>query len=46
MNVWRYTIISDAGPIITRNYEYAERKSRLGYLVFCKREKNIYKFNH
>ena len=46
MIVWRYTIQSDAGKIITRNPEYAEKKSKLGYLVFCKRENNVYKFNH
>jgi hypothetical protein len=46
MIVWRYTILSDAGTILTNNPEYAERKSRLGYRVFCKRENNIFKFNH
>lgn len=46
MIVWRYTILSDAGTIITRNHEYAEKKSKLGCLVFCKRENNIYKFHH
>ena len=46
MIVWRYTILSDAGEIITRNPDYAEKKSKLGYLVFCKRENNVYRFNH
>ena len=46
MNVWKYTIQTNVGPIITRNPEIAENKSRLGYLVFCKRENNIYKYNH
>jgi len=45
MIVWKYTILSDAGPIITKNYKYAENKSKLGNIVFCKRENNIYKFN-
>jgi len=44
--VWKYTIQTDAGTIITtRNTEYAEKRSKLGNIVFCKREKNIYKFN-
>ena len=46
MIVWTYTIQGDAGTIVTRNTEYAEKKSRLGYLVFCKRENNVYKYNH
>jgi len=46
MTIWRYTIEGKSGMIVTRNYKYAEEKSRLGYLVFCKRETNIYKFNH
>lgn len=45
MIVWKYTILSNVGTIITSNAEYAEKKSKLGYPVFCKREKNIYKFN-
>lgn len=45
MIVWKYTILSNAGTITTRNPEYAEKKSKLGYLVFCKRESNIFKFN-
>ena len=45
MIVWKYTIQSEAGTIITRNPEYAEKRSRLGNIVFCKRETNIYKFN-
>jgi len=46
MIVWKYTILSDAGPIITKDTKYAEKKSKLGYLVFCKRENNIYKLKH
>jgi len=46
MFVWKYTILSDAGTITTRNTEYAEKKSRLGYPVFCERENNVYKFYH
>ena len=45
MMVWKYRIQTDAGMIITKNSEYAEKKSRLGNIVFCKRENNIYKFN-
>ena len=45
MIVWKYKIQTNAGTIITRNPEIAERKSRSGYLVFCKRENNIYKYN-
>ena len=41
---WKYKIQGDACTIITRNPEYAEQKSKLGYIVFCKRETNIYKF--
>ena len=46
MMVWKYTIQSNAGVIITQNADYAEEKSRLGNIVFCKRENNVYKFNH
>ena len=46
MIVWKYKILSDVGTIITRNTEYAEKKSKLGCLVFCKGENNVYKFNH
>ena len=46
MIVWKYKILTNAGQIITKNVEYAEKKSRNGYLIFCKGENNIYKFNH
>lgn len=45
MIVWKYTILTNAGPIITRNPDIAESKSKSGYLVFCKTENNIYKYN-
>jgi len=45
MFVWKYRIISDAGVITTQNQEFAEKKSRMGNIVFCKRESNIYNFN-
>ena len=45
MIVWRYTILTDIGIITTKNCEYAEKRSKLGNIVFCKREKNYYKFN-
>ena len=41
---WKYTILSNAGLILTSNPEFAEKKSRLGYRVYCKRENNKYKF--
>jgi len=44
MITWRYKIQGTDKTIITRNTEYAEKKSKLGYIVFCKRESNIYKF--
>lgn len=43
---WKYKIIGNAGIITTRNTEFAEKKSKLGYVVFCKRESNIYKYNY
>ena len=46
MIVWKYTILTDTGTIITKNPDIAERKSRSGYLVFCKRENNVYKYDH
>ena len=46
MMTWRYKIRGANSTIITSNSEYAEQKSKLGYIVFCKRESNIYKFNH
>ena len=44
MTIWKYIIKSNAGIIVTRNHQYAEKKSKLGYLVFCKRENNIYRY--
>jgi len=46
MITWLYIIKNGAGTILTQNYDYAEKKSKLGYFVFCKRENNIYKFSH
>ncbi len=46
MIVWKFKILTNTGPIVTNNVEYAEEKSKLGYLIFCKRENNVYKFNH
>lgn len=45
MIVWRYTILTNVGIITTKNPEYAERRSKLGNIVYCKREKNFFKFN-
>ncbi len=44
MIVWTYKIRSNAGTIITKDPEYAERKSKLGNIVFCKRETNFFKY--
>jgi hypothetical protein len=46
MIVWKYTILSNAGSILTSNTEYAEKKSKSGYRVYCKRENNKFKFIH
>ena len=43
---WTYIIKGGAGTIITGDPFYAEMKSKLGYIVFCKRENNIYKSHH
>ena len=45
MLVWNYIIQTTCGKIITQNPEYAEKKSRLGNIVYCRREKNMYKYN-
>jgi len=46
MTIWKYIIKGDSGIIITKDHRYAEKKSKLGYIVFCKRDRNIYRFNH
>ncbi len=46
MLTWTYTILTDSGKIMTKNSEYAEKKSRLGNIVFCKRQSNYFKFNY
>jgi len=46
MIVWKYKILTEAGPIITKNVEYAEQKRKKGYLIFCKGESNVYKYNY
>lgn len=45
MIVWRYTIQTGNGMIITRDPVYAEKQSRRGYIVFCKRETNLFKYH-
>lgn len=42
---WIYTILGDCGLIKTQNPEYAEFKSKNGYIVFCKTVPNIIKFH-
>lgn len=44
MYIWKYKIIGNSGSIYTSNTLFAEEKSKLGKLVFCKRETNIRKF--
>ena len=46
MNIWKYIIKCNNGLIITKNFKIAEDKSKSGYTVFCKRDKNIYKYYH
>jgi hypothetical protein len=46
MITWIYIIKNFEGKIITKNCDFAERKSKLGYFVFCKRAKNLYKYHH
>ncbi len=46
MSIWKYVIKSNFGTIITKNYKYAEEKSKSGYVVFCKKENTINKFYH
>ena len=46
MIVWRYVIHNSNGKTITKNPFYAEKRSKLGDIVFCKRETNIYKRNN
>jgi hypothetical protein len=41
---WIYTILGECGLIKTQNPDYAELKSKSGYIVFCKTESNINKF--
>ncbi len=45
MIVWKFTIQSANGKTITQNPIYAEKRSKLGDIVFCKRETNFYKHN-
>ena len=45
MIVWKYIIKSPVSTINTKNSHYAEEKSRLGYIVYCRREKNMVKVN-
>jgi hypothetical protein len=46
MIVWKYRILTNAGPIITKNVEYAEKKSKNGYRIFCIGENNIFKYSN
>ena len=46
MMVWKYRIVGNSGILTTRNTDIAENKSKLGYIVYCTRESNIYKYNH
>ena len=44
MIVWMFTIIGSGGRIVTQNSNYAEKRSKLGDIVFCKRFTNKYRF--
>jgi len=46
MMIWCYKILTNNGIILTKDSEYAEKKSKLGNLVFCRRQSNHYKYNH
>ncbi len=46
MIVWKYTIQTSNGKIITKDPFYAEKQSRQGNIVFCKRETNLFKYHH
>ena len=46
MIVWKYKILTNAGPIITENVEFAEKKSKNGYRIFCRGENNVYKYSN
>ena len=46
MMTWIYTIKAGASTIITGDPFYAERKSKTGYIVFCKRKNNVYSQNN
>ena len=46
MIVWRYRIVGNSSILTTKNTEIAENKSKLGYIVYCKRESNIYKYKN
>ncbi len=43
MNVWNYTIHNVNNKIFTQNPKYAEKRSKQGNIVFCKRITNFYK---
>jgi hypothetical protein len=45
MFVWIFTIQSSNGKIITKNPVYAEKRSKLGDIIFCKRETNFFKYH-
>jgi len=45
MFVWMYTILNRNGRIVTQNPIYAEQRSKLGDIVFCKRITNKYRYN-
>jgi len=45
MTIWKYIIKTNNGMILTKDPFYAERHSKNGNIVFCKRETNLFKFN-
>ncbi len=44
MIIWTYKIKTNNGTILTQNSDFAEKRSKLGNIVFCKRESNKYRF--
>jgi hypothetical protein len=46
MITWKYIIKGNYTTMITKNHDFAEQKSKLGCIVYCKREKNIFKGRH
>jgi len=46
MNSWIYRIIGKTVVITTKNTDFAEKKSKLGYIIYCKKETKKYRYFH